>query len=91
MLESKEQKYILTTEDGKMIAGYTSLQDAETDADDLCKEKKNKKFHIYQLTNSMTLAETILQKTYELKSTYPLPKPESPPESESKAKEEKKE
>jgi hypothetical protein len=89
MLESKEQKYILTTADGKMIAGYTSLQDAETDAEDLCKEKKNKKFHIYQLSNSMNLAETVLQKTYELKTTYPLPEPE--PEPETKTESEKKE
>lgn len=93
MLESKELKYILTTEDGKMIAGYNSLRDAETDADDLCKEKKNKKFHIYQLQNSMNLADTVLQKTYELKNTYPLPEPEPEPESEpeSKKDEEKKE
>jgi hypothetical protein len=80
MLEAKELKYIITTEDGKMISGYNSLKDAETDADDLCKDKKNKKFHIYQLTNSMSLADTVLQKTFELKTTYPLPEPEPEPE-----------
>jgi hypothetical protein len=82
MLEAKEFKYIITTEDGKMISGYHSLKDAETDADDLCKDKMNKKFHIYQLTNSMSLADTVLQKTFELKTTYPLPEPEPEPESE---------
>ena len=90
MLESKEMKYILTTEDGKMIAGYSNLKDAEIDAGDLCSDKKNKKYHIYQLTNSITLAETILQKTFELKTTYPLPEPEPKPESESKTEPEKK-
>jgi hypothetical protein len=90
MLESKEMKYILTTDDGKMIAGYSSQKDAETDADDLCQSKKKKKFHIYQLTNSMALADSVLQKTYELKTTYPLPEPEPEPEKEVE-KEEKKE
>ena len=80
MLESKELKYVLTTEDGKIIAGYTALKDAETDADDICKDKKNKKFHIYSLSQSSTLGDTILQKTYELKTTYPLPEPEPEPE-----------
>ena len=83
MLETKELKYILTTVDGKMIAGYSNLKDAETDADDLCKDKKGKKYHIYLLTNSMSLADTVLQITYELKTTYPLPEPESELESES--------
>jgi hypothetical protein len=92
MLEAKELKYIITTEDGKMISGYNSLKDAETDAEDLCKDKKDKKFHIYQLTNSMSMADTILQKTFELKTTYPLPEPEpeSKPESEEKEEGEKK-
>ena len=83
MLETKELKYILTTEDGKMIAGYSNLKDAETDADDLCKDKKGKKYHIYLLTNSMSLADSVLQKTFELKNTYPLPEPEPEPKSES--------
>ena len=90
MLESKELKYVLTTEDGKIIAGYTALKDAETDADDICKDKKNKKFHIYSLSQSSTLGDTILQKTYELKTTYPLPEPETEPEP-TEAEEEKKE
>jgi hypothetical protein len=90
MLESKELKYVLTTEDGKIIAGYAALKDAETDADDICKDKKNKKFHIYSLSQSSTLGETILQKTYELKTTYPLPEPEPTEAEEEKKKDEDK-
>ena len=82
MLETKELKYIITTEDGKMIAGYNNLKDAETDADDICSAKKNKKFHIYEMNNSVTITDTVLQKTYTLKTTYPLPEPEPEPEQE---------
>ncbi len=92
MLENKELKYILTTDDGKMIAGYTSIDDAQVDAEDICKDKKAKKYHIYELTNSLSLAETVLQKTYALKTTYPLPEPKEPEkEKETEKSEEKKE
>ena len=93
MLENKELKYILTTNDGKMIAGYSGIKDAEVDAEDLCKDKKNKKYHIYELMNSLSLAETVLQKTYSLKKTYPLPEPEpeKEPEKDSKKDEKKSE
>ena len=76
MIETKEMRFIITTEDGKMIAGYNNLKHAETDADDLSAANKNKKFHIYELSNSNTITDTVLQKTYQLKTTYPLPEPE---------------
>ena len=82
MLENKELKYIITTDDGKMIAGYNLLKHAETDVEDLCSEKKNEKFHIYELSNSHPVTDSVLQKTYELKTTYPLPEPEPEPEAE---------
>ena len=69
-----------------MIAGYNDLKDAEVDAEDICKSNKNKKFHIYVLNNSLNVTDTVLQKTFQLKTTYPLPEPE--PESE-EGKEEK--
>ena len=80
MLETKEMKFYITTEDGKMIAGYNNLKHAEVDIDDLCASTKNKKFHIYEMTNSLTVTDTVLQKTYSLKTTYPLPEPEPEPE-----------
>lgn len=86
MLENKELKYIITTEDGKMIAGYNLLKHAETDVADLCGDKKNKKFHIYELSNSHTVTDSVLQKTYQLKTTYPLPEPEPEPEPEKEKK-----
>ncbi|MCK5560428.1 MAG: hypothetical protein KAJ51_07525 [Thermoplasmata archaeon] len=86
MLETKELRYVITTENGKMIAGYNDLKDAEVDAEDICKSNKNKKFHIYVLNNSLNVTDTVLQKTFQLKTTYPLPEPE--PESE-EGKEEK--
>jgi hypothetical protein len=82
MLETKEMKFIITTEDGKMIAGYNNLKFAETDAEDFSTEKKNKKFHIYEMTNSVNITDGVLQKTYNLKTTYPLPEPEPEPEKE---------
>lgn len=84
MLETKEMKFIITTEDGKMIAGYNNLKFAETDAEDFSFEKKNKKFHIYEMTNSVNITDGVLQKTYSLKTTYPLPEPEPEPEKEDK-------
>ena len=80
MLESKEIKFIITTEDGKMIAGYNTLKDAETDAEDLSSSKNNMKLHIYELSNSMTITDSVLQKTFKQKSVYPLPEPEPKPE-----------
>ena len=82
MLEPIEMKFIITTEEGKMIAGYSDYESAELDAKDLSssEEQKDKKFHIYELTNATKLGETILQKTYELKITLPLPPEETPEE-----------
>jgi len=88
MLESKELKYIITTDDGKMIAGYNVLKHAEIDVEDLCSDKKNKKFHIYELSNSHTVTDSVLQKTYQLKTTYPLPEPEPEPEPKSESEKE---
>jgi hypothetical protein len=82
MLETKEMKFIITTEDGKMIAGYNNLNHAETDAEDICSSSKSKKFHIYELTTSTSITDSVLQKTYQLKTTYPLPEPEPEPEEE---------
>ena len=87
MLENKELKYILTNESGKMIAGYSNLKDAETDADDICKSKKNKKFNVYLLKNSIDITDTVIQKTFELHTSYPLPEPEPEPEKEDEKKE----
>ena len=84
MLETKEMKFIITTEDGKMIAGYNNLNHAETDAEDICSANKSKKFHIYELTTSTSITDSVLQKTYQLKITYPLPEPEPEPEPEKK-------
>jgi len=91
MLETKEMKYVITTENGKMIAGYNTLKDAETDVEDICKSNKNKKFHIYELSNSLSITDTVLQKTFQLKTTYPLPEPEPEPKSEPEEKKEEKE
>ena len=86
MLETKELKFIITTEDGKMIAGYNTLNHAEIDAEDICGSKKNKKFHIYELKNSNPLTDTVLQKTYNLKTSYPLPEPEPEPKQDDETK-----
>ncbi len=91
MLETREMRFIITTEDGKMIAGYNNLKHAETDVDDICTYNKNKKFHIYELKNSTSITDSVLQKTYELKTTYPLPEPEPEPEPEQKANKESEE
>jgi len=89
MLETKEMKFIITTEDGKMIAGYNNLNHAETDAEDICSANKSKKYHIYELTTSTSITDSVLQKTYQLKTTYPLPEPEPKNEKEPEKKEEK--
>ena len=90
MLETKEMKFIITTEDGKMIAGYNTLKHAEVDVEDLCSAKKGKKFNLYEMTNSNAVTDTVLQKTYSLKTAYPLPEPEPEPEPETKTEDETK-
>jgi hypothetical protein len=100
MLETYEMKFIITNEDGTMIACYSDYESAEIDAKDLTEheDNKDKKFHIYELTTSAKLGESILQKTYELKVTLPLPaeekteeQKESKEESKDEGKEEKEE
>lgn len=74
-----------------MIAGYNNLTDAEVDAEDICKSNKNKKFHIYVLNNSLNVTDTVLQKTFQLKTTYPLPEPEPEEDKEKESEETKSE
>lgn len=90
MLENKEMKFIITNDAGKMIAGYGALKHAEIDAEDICKTNKNKKFHIYELSTSNSITDSVLQKTFQLKTTYPLPEPEPEPEPEKKEESEEK-
>ena len=93
MLEANEMKFIIANEDGSMIACYADYESAEIDAKDLSasEDNKDKKFHIYELTSSAKLGETIVQKTYEVKLTLPLPPEEVPEETkEEESKEEDK-
>jgi hypothetical protein len=52
MLETNEMKFIITNEDGTMIASYADYESAEIDAKDLTEQEdnKDKNFHIYELT-----------------------------------------
>jgi hypothetical protein len=92
MLEANEMKFIIANEDGSMIACYVDYESAEIDAKDLSasEDNKDKKFHIYELTSSAKLGETIVQKTYEVKLTLPLPPEEEPEETKEESKEEDK-
>lgn len=91
MLEPIEMKFVITTEDGIMIAGYSEYESAELDAKDLSASDEAKKYCIYEVTNSVKLGETILQKTYELKLTLPLPPEEKEEKEETKEEEPKEE
>ena len=82
-------KFVITTEDGIMIAGYSEYKSAELDAKDLSASDEAKKYCIYEVTNSVKLGEAILQKTYELKLTLPLPPEEKEEPKEEEPKEEK--
>jgi len=92
MLEANEMKFIIATEDGSMIACYADYESAEIDAKDLSATEgnKDKVFHIYELTSSAKLGETIVQKTYEVKLTLPLPPEPEPEEEKEESKEEDK-
>jgi hypothetical protein len=70
MLETKEAKYILTLDDGKMFACYQDFDSAETDAKDLVTTNPKLKCHIYELMTTTRLGEKYIQNTYELKSSY---------------------
>lgn len=84
MLELFENRFILTTDDGKMIACYTMFEDAKMDAKGLISGGASEKYHVYVLINSTKIGDPYLQKTYELKQTYPLPPEEVAPMPEEK-------
>lgn len=92
MLEANEMKFIIANEDGSMIACYADYESAEIDAKDLSasEDNKDKIFCIYELTSSAKLGETIVQKTYEVKLTLPLPPEEEPEDVKEESKEEDK-
>ena len=92
MLDANEMKFIIANEDGSMIACYADYDSAEIDAKDLSasEDNKDKIFRIYELTSSAKLGETIVQKTYEVKLTLPLPPEEKPEETKEESKDEDK-
>jgi len=77
MIEEIEMRYILTDTEGKLLGCYSELESAEMDAKDLVESKgEDYNLNIYELLSAVKIGEPYLQNTYELKKSFPEPKPE---------------
>ncbi len=67
MLELYDSKFIITTDDGKMINCYSNFEDALVDAKDVVKNQNIEHVFIYEQLKKVTLGKEFLQKIYQLK------------------------
>ena len=70
MLELYDRKFILTTEDGKLISTYHDLAEAQTDAKHLCEAHKDEKFLVWNLDDEGILEGDSLTRKYSLKESF---------------------
>ena len=70
MLELYDRKFILTTEDGKLVNTYHDLAEAQVDAKHLCEAHSDEKFLVWQLGGEGVLEGDSLTRKYSLKETF---------------------
>ena len=63
MLEMRDRKYVLATEDGGIVAAYWDVEDAKIDAQDIW-ESEGKKLQILEMTHSIEIEDGIYMKVY---------------------------
>jgi hypothetical protein len=70
MLELYDRKFILTTEDGKLVNTYHDLSEAQMDARHLCENHKDEKFLVWRLDKEGVLEGDTLTRKYSLKESF---------------------
>jgi hypothetical protein len=70
MLELYDRKFILTTEDGKLVNTYHDYTEAQVDAKHLCEAHTDEKFLVWQLQDEGELEGETLTRRYSLKETF---------------------
>ena len=90
MLELRDRKYVLTTEDGAVVAAYWNVDDAKIDAQDIW-EREGKKLCILEMTHSIEIDDGIFMKVYKRIDWEPQEKKEPEEENASTENEENKE
>ena len=67
MLELYDSKFIITTDDGKLINCYSQYEDARTDAEDIVLNQNIDDIFIFEQLEMFQFSEEFLQKNYQLK------------------------
>jgi hypothetical protein len=70
MLELYDRKFILTTEDGKLVNTYHDFSEAQVDAKHLSEVHNDEKFLVWQLDSEGILEGDSLTRKYSLKETF---------------------
>ena len=70
MLELYDSKFIITTDDGKLINCYSQLKDAREDALDVVTNQNIDDVVIYEQIEMLQFGEEYLQKNYRLKERF---------------------
>ncbi len=70
MLELYDSKFVITTEDGKLINCYGRLEDAKVDALDIVKNQNIEDVFIYEQMEMLRFGADFLQKNYQLKEKF---------------------
>lgn len=76
MLELYDRKFILTTEDGKLVSTYHDYYDAQIDAKHLTEVHKDEKFIVWSTDEDAKIDGECLSRTWELKESFQFEKTE---------------
>ena len=72
MLELYDRKFILTTDDGKLVNTYHDLSEAQVDAKHLCEAHPDEKFLVWKLAQEGVLEGDSLTRKYTLQESFSL-------------------
>jgi len=70
MLELYDSKFVITTEDGKLINCYGRFEDAKVDALDIVKNQNIEDVFVYEQIEMLQFSADYLQKNYHLKEKF---------------------
>jgi len=88
MLDTTENRFIITTEEGRMVACYPDRDSAELDAQHLGEGSSGKTFNIYELSHTLRIGDGFLQNIYAVRDSFPKEKEVSDSADEEKPSEE---
>lgn len=70
MLELYDSKFVITTDDGKLINCYGRFEDARVDALDIVKNQNIEDIFVYEQIEMLRFGADYLQKNYQLKEKF---------------------